>query len=149
MNENELMHYGVLGVKWGRRKAVRRNAVNARKKQEAKSRIVNAGGKKKAIQRVNRISTAQPTVKKGALATAAVVNGLYSTSAAVGAAKVATGSLAASYVTGVLGTFAATPVTALGFGTAALAAAGAAGATKLHQRSKKDQEKINYIKKSK
>ena len=145
MNENELMHYGVLGMKWGRRKA----AANARKKQEAKTRIVNAGGKKKAIQRVNRISTAKQTVKKGALATAAVVNGLYSTSAAVGAGKVATGTLAASYVTGVLGTFAATPVTALGFGAAALAAAGAAGATKLHQRSKKDQEKINYIKKSK
>lgn len=145
MNENELMHYGVLGTKWGRRKA----AVNARKKQEAKTRIINAGGKKKAIQRVNRISTAKQTAKKGALATAAVVNGLYSMSASVGAAKVATGSLAASYVTGVLGTFAATPVTALGFGTAALAAAGAAGATKLHQRSKKDQEKINYIKKSK
>ena len=136
MNENELMHYGALGMKCGLRKAV-----NARKKQEAKSRIVNAGGKKKAIQRVNKISTAKQTVKKGALATAAVVNGLYSTSASVGAAKVATGSLAASYVTGVLGTFAATPVTALGFG--------AAGATKLHQRSKKDQEKINYIKKSK
>ena len=136
MNENELMHYGALGMKCGLRKAV-----NARKKQEAKSRIVNAGGKKKAIQRANRISTSKQTVKKGALATAAVVNGLYSTSAAVGAAKVATGSLAASYVTGVLGTFAATPVTALGFG--------AAGATKLHQRSKKDQEKINYIKKSK
>lgn len=145
MNENELMRYGVLGMKWGRRKA----AVNARKKQEAKTRIINAGGKKKAIQRVNRISTAKQTAKKGALTTAAVVNGLYSMSASVGAAKVATGSLAASYVTGVLGTFAATPVTALGFGTAALAAAGAAGATKLHQRSKKDQEKINYIKKSK
>lgn len=145
MNENELMHYGVLGMKLGRRKA----AVNARKKQEAKTRIVNAGGKKKAIQRVSRISTAKQTAKKGALATAAVVNGLYSTSAAVGAAKVATGTLAASYVTGVLGTFAATPVTALGFGAAALAAAGAAGATKIHQRSKKDQEKINYIKKSK
>lgn len=145
MNENELMRYGVLGMKWGRRKA----AVNARKKQEAKTRIINAGGKKKAIQRVNRISTAKQTAKKGALVTAAVVNGLYSMSASVGAAKVATGSLAASYVTGVLGTFAATPVTALGFGTAALAAAGAAGATKLHQRSKKDQEKINYIKKSK
>lgn len=145
MNENELMHYGVLGMKCGRRKA----AVNARKKQEAKTRIVNAGGKKKAIQRVSRISAAKQTAKKGALATAAVVNGLYSTSAAVGAAKVATGNLAASYVTGVLGTFAATPVTALGFGAAALAAAGAAGATKLHQRSKKDQEKINYIKKSK
>lgn len=143
MNENELMHYGVLGMKLDRR-----NAVNARKKQEAKSRIVNAGGKK-AIQRVSRISTAKQTAKKGALATEAVVNGLYSTSAAVGAAKVATGSLAASYATGVLGTFAATPVTALGFGSAALAAAGAAGATKLHQRSKKDQEKINYIKKSK
>ena len=136
MNENELMHYGDLGVKCGRRKAV-----NARKKQEAKSRIVNAGGKKKAIQRVSRISEAKQTVKKGALATAAVVNGLYSTSAAVGDAKVATGSLASSYVTGVLGTFASTPVTALGFD--------AAGDTKLHQRSKKDQEKINYIKKSK
>ena len=130
------MHYGVLGMKLGHQKAV-----NARKKQEAKSRIVNAGGKKKAIQRASRISTDKQTVKKGALATAAVVNGLYSTSAAVGAAKVATGSLAASYVTGVLGTFAATPASALGFG--------AAGATKLHQRSKKDQEKINYIKKSK
>ena len=54
MNKNELMHYGVFGMKCGRRKAV-----NARKKQEAKSRKEKARRKKKAIQRVSRISAAK------------------------------------------------------------------------------------------
>ena len=163
MEQNELYHYGVLGMKWGRRKARTSNSrkksnkahtqdrINEyRKREEAKVRIADAGGsKKKAVKKINTTSTIKQTAKKGALATASVINGLYSMGAAVGATKMATGAVGAAYVTGILGSFAATPVTALGFGAAALATAAAAGGTKLHQRSKSDQEKIDYIKKSK
>ena len=95
------------------------------------------------------MSTAKQVAKKGALATATVVNSLYAASLTANSALVAAGAVKSAYVTGMLGTFAATPVTALGFGAAAIGTAAAAGATKLNKRSKHDKEKIDYIKKSK
>lgn len=161
MDENELMHHGVLGMRWGHRKARVTSSGSGRKsrsakiselrkREDAKVRIMNAGGsKKKAISRVSRASTAKNIAKKGSLAAAAVLNAGYSASAAMGAASVASGVVKAAYVSTVLGSVAATPVAALGFGAVGLAAAGAAGATKIHQQSKNDREKINYIRKSK
>ena len=163
MENDELKHYGVRGMKWGVRKNRYNSANSYRKKAteqarkdyddrlskiQAKTVIKKAGSKQEAIKQVTRSNKIEKTLKKGALAATSLVSGAYGSLGVSAIAKASTdaylfSSGAAAAIWGV-------KVTALtgGLGAVAIGTGVAAAKYKTSKLTNRNKKKVDYIKKS-
>lgn len=155
MEEEYLLHYGVLGMKWGVRKQRRAavKAFNKKKKEqndraiaktEAKLNVKKYGSKREAVKKMTRnaetAASARKKVKQGSLLAASVL------SSSAGALSLAQAAAAVTWYAGMGITATINPTIPLAYLAVGTASAVAAGKAK-KKVSKRANKQIENVKK--